>query len=148
MSLGRYVSDLEKGDVLDPVTYEMTPFVVREYCHGTDESREEFHAAVGQGGAQYAPPTLAHIDKIRLINKSCPEGAGPHARVHVQFHSRQHRLIPVGETLVASGVVSDRYEKRGRTYLDLEIELRTVESGELILQYWDTAILSYVQAEA
>ena len=145
MTLGRYVSDLEKGDRLEPVHYTMSPFVVREYCHGMGEGREEFHAPVAPGGLQLVPPPLVHIDKIRLIQHNCPLGAGPDARIHYQFHSKHHRLIPVGEELEASGIVSDRSQRKGRTYLDIDIELRVAGTHELIMQYWDTAILSYVR---
>lgn len=142
MTLGRYVSDLEEGDRLEPVRYRMTPFVVREYCHGMGEHREEFHAQ-GEDGTQLAPTPLVHIDKIRLIQRNCPGGAGPSARIHYQFHAKHHRLIPVGSDLVASGVVSRRYARKGRTYLDMKIELRVAATGELVIEYWDTAILSY-----
>jgi hypothetical protein len=143
MSLGRFVSDLEVGDVLAPVTYRMTPFIVREYAHGVDEIAEEFHRATTELGQQLVPPTLVHIDKIRLIKANCPDGPGPHARIHYQFHSVHHQLIPVGEDLTCSGTVARRYEKKGRVYLDLEIELRHAASGALLISYRDTAILNY-----
>ena len=143
MSLGRYVSDLEVGDVLRPVTYVMTPFVVREYCHGVDEIAEEFHCAVPGFPDQLVVPTLCHIDKIRLYNENCPEGPGPHARIHYQYHARHHKLIPVGATLICSGTVARRYEKRGRIYLDTEIELREADTGELVISYNDTVCLGF-----
>jgi hypothetical protein len=146
MALDGYVSDLETGDRLRPVRYRMSPFVVREYCHGVGEFREEFHAAT-PGGEQVAPPTLVHIDKIRLIQRSCPLGPGPNARIHYQFKSKHHRPIPVGADLAASGVVGARYEKKGRVYLDIDIELRDAHSDELIIEYHDTAILSYAKRE-
>lgn len=143
MSLGRYVSDLEAGDVLAPVTYVMTPFIVREYCHGVDEFAEEFHRELPRYGAQLVPPPLAHIDKIRLIKKNCPDGPGPHARIHYQFHTRQHKLTPVGVSLTASGVIARRYERKGRVHLEMSIEVRETGSGDLVVTYADTAILNY-----
>jgi hypothetical protein len=143
MTVGRYVSDLQVGDELKPVTYVMTPFVVREYCHGVGETAEEFHRALPEAGAQLVPPPLAHIDKIRLINENCPGGPGPHARIHYQFHTKQHKLTPVGASLTCSGVVARRYEKKGRTYLDMHIEVRETETGELVITYKDTALLNY-----
>lgn len=148
MTVDRYVSDLEEGDVLRPVSYVMTPFVVREYCHGVDEFAEEFHRALPEFGVQLVPPTLAHIDKIRLIKENCPGGPGPTARIHYQFHSRQHRAIPVGVSLTCSGHVARRYEKKGRTYLEMAIELRETASGELLVTYLDTAILNYSPSSA
>jgi hypothetical protein len=145
MALDGYVSDLESEDRLRPVRYTMSPFVVREYCHGVGEFREEFHAKTEAVGEQLAPPTLVHIDKIRLIHRNCPLGPGPNARIHFQFQSKHHRPIPVGKDLEASGIVSGRYEKKGRLYLDIDIELRMADTNELIMEYRDTAILSYGQ---
>ncbi|GAA5146056.1 hypothetical protein GCM10025768_04110 [Microbacterium pseudoresistens] len=148
MSIGRYVSDLEVGDELRSVTYEMTPFIVREYCHGIDEHAEEFHRAIEPFGAQLVPPPMTHIDKIRLIKENCPDGPGPNARIHYQFHSTHHKPIPVGATLVASGVIARKYEKKGRTYLEMDIEVRESDSGELVMSYNDTAILNYTPSSA
>lgn len=142
MSLGRYVSDLETGDVLAPVEYVMTPFVVREYCHGTGEHREEFHRAAGEQ-PQLVPPTLAHIDKIRLLHANCPGGAGPDARIHYEFATKQHAITPVGKRLVASAQVSRRYEKKDRTYLEIQIEVRVKDTRQLLVTYTDTAILAF-----
>jgi hypothetical protein len=143
MSLGRYTSDLEVGDVFEPVVYVLTPFMVREYCHGVDETAEEFHRSTVGFPGQLVPPTLVHIDKIRLYQKNCPLGAGQHARIHYQFRSRQHALIPVGTELVASGKVARRFEKKGRVYVETEIELRELATGRLLVEYTDTVILGY-----
>ena len=142
MSVGRYVSDLEPGDRLEPVRYVMSPFVVREYCHGIDEFAEEFHSDIVTG-VQYAPPTLAHIDKIRLYQRNCPEGAGPDARIHYRFRTRHHRPIPVGVELEARGEVLAKEERRGRIHVDMAITIVVAETGELVTEAWDTAILSY-----
>ncbi|MDR1212594.1 MAG: MaoC family dehydratase N-terminal domain-containing protein [Propionibacteriaceae bacterium] len=143
MSTGRYVSDLEVGDILAPVTYVMSPFIVREYCHGVDEIAEEFHRPAPGFPGQLAPPTLTHIDKIRIYKANCPDGPGPHARIHYQFHARCHRLVPVGAELTCSGRVARRYEKKGRVYVDTDIELRLTATDELLISYQDTVILGY-----
>ena len=36
MATGRYVTDLDTGDVLGPIDYTMSKFVVREYCHANE----------------------------------------------------------------------------------------------------------------
>ena len=36
MAVGRYVTDLDQGDVLGPLDYTMSKFVVREYCHANE----------------------------------------------------------------------------------------------------------------
>lgn len=143
MAIGRYVSDLETGDVFEPVEYVMSPFIAREYAHSVEESAPALIGDVVEE-EQLAAPTLVHIDKIRLLKRNCPDGRGPHARIHYEYHATHHDVIPVGERLVASGHVAERYEKRGRGYLRIEIELRCVADGRLLTSYQDTAVLSFI----
>lgn len=146
MAVGRYVSDLETGDVLEPVEYVMSPFIVREYAHSVEEQSPVLAGDV-PADEQLAPPTLVHIDKIRLLKRNCPGGRGPHARIHYEYHATHHDVVPVGERVVASGRVAERYEKRGREYLRMEIELRSAADGRLLTSYTDTAVLSFTPKE-
>jgi len=140
MAVGKYVSDLEVGDVLGPVEYVMSPFVVREYCHAN-----ELHHEFLQGNDdQIAPPTLVHLDKLRLCRHACPLGNGT-ARIHYEYDATFHDTIPVGEPLVVSGKVTERYEKRGRIYVVIEIDLRAKAGNRLLVSYRDTAIVSYLK---
>lgn len=144
MTLGKFVSDLSTGDVFESVVYEMTPFVVREYCHGVEETWEGFHAPSPESNdIQVAAPTLAHIEKIRLLKKNCPGGAGPTARIHFEYHAKHHEAIPAGTMIETSGKVTERIVKRGREYLHIEIEVRSQLTGQLFTSYRDTAILSF-----
>ena len=86
MAVGRCVSDLEQGDVLGPVEYTMSRFMIREYCHANELHHEYFQGSDGQ----VAPPTLIHLDKLRLYRHSCPQGTGPHARIHYEFDADFH----------------------------------------------------------
>lgn len=147
MSVGRYVSDLEVGDVLEPVRYTMTPFVVREYAHGIDEHAEEFHSDL-VAGTQLVPPPITHIDKIRLYKRNCPGGAGPDARIHYRFRTRHHRLIPVGVELEVSGEVLSKELRKGRTHMEMAIRVTLADTGELVTEAWDTAILAFRQDDA
>jgi hypothetical protein len=139
VAVGKYVSDLERGDVLGPVEYTMSPFVVREYCHA-NELHHEFFQGVDN---QVAPPTLVHLDKLRLYRHACPLGTGPDARIHYEFDATIHDEVPVGERLTVVGKVTDRYTKRGRDYVVMEIDLRAKSDNRLLVQYRDTAILAY-----
>ena len=139
MSIGRYVSDLDVGDVLGPVEYTMSPFMVREYCHANELHHEFFQGARGQ----IAPPTLIHLDKLRLYRHACPKGSGPHARVHVDFDATFHAPIAAGERLSVGGKVTQRYLKREREYVEIEMELRAAADGRLLVAYRDTVILAY-----
>lgn len=143
MATGRYIGDLDTGDTIGPVEYTMSAFMVREYCHAT-----ELHHDFLQGtNGPIAPPTLVHLDKLRLYRHGCPLGAGPDARIHFEFDAIIHGEVPVGERLSVAGRVTDRYQKRGRDYVVMEIELRRAADNLLLVGYRDTTILSYRQSK-
>lgn len=139
MAVGRYTTDLEKGDLLGPVEYTMSKFVVREYCHAN-----ELHQACYQGrDPQFAPPTLVHLDKLKLYKAACPAGTGPTARIHYQYDATIHAPVPVGVPLRVSGEVTDSYEKKGRTHVEMRIDLRVAADDRPLITYRDTVIVSY-----
>lgn len=139
MAVGRYTTDLDTGDVLGPIEYSMSKFVVREYCHAN-----EIHHPLYQGlDPKFAPPTLVHLDKLRLYKVACPEGTGPTARIHYEYDATIHKPIPVDQKLRVKGTVSERYEKRGRNYVVMEIDMRLAATDELLVSYRDTIIVSY-----
>jgi hypothetical protein len=147
--LGGYISDLEAGDVFAPVEYVVTPYMASEYAHGVEESCEWFHGPHSPAGRQIRPPTMIHVDKMRILEKNCLKeqriaGAkGPAARVHYEYHARHHSPACVGERLIVTGRIADRYVKRGRTYLLYELEVRTAD-GRLVTTYSDRTLLSYI----
>lgn len=146
--LGGYISDLEAGDVFEPVEYVLTSFMASEYAHGVEESCEWYHSRNAPGGRQMRPPTMIHVDKMRILEKNCLKERrvsgekGPNARVHYEYHARQHSPAYVGETLRVSGKISDRYVKRGRTYISYYLEVRTSD-GRLVTTYTDRTLLKY-----
>jgi hypothetical protein len=146
--LGGYISDLEAGDVFEPVEYVLTAYMCSEYAHGVEESREWFHGVQSPPGRQIRPPTMIHVDKMRILEKNCLKeqrvsGArGPDARVHYEYHARHHSPAFVGERLVVTGRITDRYVKRGRTYIDYALEVRTAD-GRLVTTYTDKTLLRY-----
>ena len=144
MSTGRYVSDLDRGDILGPVEYSLSPFVVREYCHAVELHQDYFQGSVDQ----IAPPTMIHLEKLRLYRHACPAGTGPTARVHIEFDATIHEAVHVGEKLRVQGKVSERYTRRGRDYVRLDIELRAASDSRLLMSYRDTVILAYRQQGA
>lgn len=146
--LGGSISDLEAGDVFEPVEYVVTPFICSEYAHGVEEDGECFHSARTPAGRQVRPPTMIHVDKMRILEKNCLKeqrvsGArGPHARIHYEYHARHHSPAFVGERLIVTGRITDRYVKRGRTYIDYALEVRTSD-GRLVTTYTDKTLLKY-----
>jgi len=73
LATGGYVCDLEVGDRIGPVEYTMSAFVVREYSHA-NELHHDFLQGIDD---PLAPPTLIHLDKLRLYRHGCPKGTGP-----------------------------------------------------------------------
>jgi len=137
MAIGRYVTDLDKGDVLGPLDYTISKFVVREYCHAN-----ELHQDCFQNDVRVAPPTLVHLDKLRLYKHACPAGTGPTARVHYEYHAKHHSPAYVGERVIVTGHIVDKYVKRGRPYLWYYLEVRTAD-GRLVTTSNDLTLLKY-----
>jgi hypothetical protein len=150
--LGGYISDLQKGDVFEPVEYELTAFMAREYAHGVEENWEGYHSDHVEGGRQMRPPTMIHADKMRILEKNCLKEQrisgmkGPDARIHYEYHARHHSPAFIGETLIVSGNITDRYIKRERDYLDYYLEVRT-KDGRLVTTYTDKTLLRYKPVE-
>lgn len=153
--LGGYVSELEPGDVLEPITYVLTPFLVREYCRGVEEWNEAFQSTAAYG-VQYAPPTLAHIDKIRLLRKNCPKTKNALslirpgvnvARVHYEYFATHRAAIEAGEELRAEASVTETYVKRARRYLEMELRVIRTRDEKTVTTYLDTSVLSYEETE-
>lgn len=139
MALGGYVSELEVGDRLGPLEYVMSPFVIREYGHANELHHEFLQGA----GAGIAPPTLVHLDKLRLYRHACPRGVGPSARIHYEFDATMHGEIRAGDRLRVSGEVTEAYRKRGRDYVVTSIELRRADDDALLVEYRDVTVLSF-----
>jgi hypothetical protein len=118
--LGGYISDLEAGDVFEPVEYELTAFMCREYAHGVEENCLKEQRV---GGAK-----------------------GPAARVHFEYFARHKSPAYVGEKLIVSGKITDRYIKRGRDYLEYYLEVKTSD-GRLVTVYTDKTLLAYKPVE-
>lgn len=139
MATGKYVSDLEAGDRLGPISYEVSAFTVREYCHSVELDHEMFLGIE----TPVAPPTLVHLDKLKLYEAACPMGTGPAARVHIEFDATYHAAVPIGTHVDVVGVATDRFEKRGRTYVTTDIKMTEARTGRALVDYRDTVILSY-----
>ena len=144
--LGGYISDLDTGDVFEPVEYELTPFICSEYAHGSEETSEFFHSPLNAAGRQMRSPTMIHADKMRILEKNCLQEQriagmkGPDARIHYEYHAKYHSAAYVGETLVVSGRIVEKYVKRGGTYLWYYLEVHT-KDGRLVTTYNDLTLL-------
>jgi hypothetical protein len=150
--LGGLISDLEAGDEFEPVRYMLTPLAAGQYAHGVEEHCEWFYSEASPWGRQIRMPTMIHSDKMRILEVNCPREArvsgmsAEDARIHYEYHARHHSPAFVGEELVVSGRIADRYERRGREYLLYELEVRTAD-GRLVTEYSDRTVLKYLKEE-
>jgi len=146
------ISDLETGDEFAPVRYTVTSLMTAEYAHGVEETDEWFLSANNPLGRQVRIPLMIHADKMRLLEANCPAEArlsgkhGPDARVHYEYHARHRSPAFVGEELLVTGRIVERYMKRGRVYLHYQMEVHTAD-GRLVTEYTDRTLLKYRPGE-
>lgn len=137
--LGRWMSDLDTGDELAPVHRAVTPFLIREYAHAVEDAADRHQ----QGPDMIAPPTFIHAEKKRLLEHSCPDGVGPTARMHLSYDAVHHAVIPAGTVITTQGRVTDRFEKKGREHVVIEIEVRDKVTGQVYTTYTDSSLLNF-----
>ena len=139
MATGGTVAELDEGDVLGPVEYRLSSFVIREYAHAV-----ELHHPVFQGVEELImPPTLVHLDKLRLYRHACPKGTGPSARIHFEYDVEVFAPAFAGDLLRVTGTVVDRYSRKGREFVVMQIDMERAETGELLMRYVDRVILAF-----
>lgn len=146
--LGKTIADLEAGDVFKPIRYALTSFMCAEYAHAMEDTTEWYYSARAPFDRQLRPPGMIHADKMRLLEENCDEErrmAGirtDDARIHYEYDAQHHSPAFVGEDLIVTGQILDKYEKRGGEYLYYELRVETSD-GRLITTYNDRTLLSY-----
>jgi hypothetical protein len=87
-------------------------------------------------GALY-PPIAANLT-VLCFGQVCPD-----AVIQTRQYLRAHRRVDAGTELVTTGRVAARYEKRGRSYVDVETTVATAaEPDEPV---W-TSVVSFTPA--
>lgn len=146
--LGRTIADLEAGDVFRPVRYTLTAFMCAEYAHAMEDVTECYYAETEAYGRQIRPPTMIHSDKMRLLEANCDlerrlSGIRTDdARIHYEYDAQYHSPAFVGEDIVVSGRIVDKYVKRGREYIYYDLKVETGD-GRLITTYRDRTLLRF-----
>ena len=110
MATGRYVTDLDQGDVLGPVEYTMSKFVVREYCHANELHQACFQNDATDRAADARPPRQAAAVQA---SPAPPARARPRAST-TSTTRRSTRRFRSDVPLRVKGTVTERYEKKGR----------------------------------
>jgi hypothetical protein len=95
---------------------------------------------------------MIHSDKMRLLEANCAAERRmsgirtDDARIHYEYDAVQHSPAYVGEELVVSGRIIDKYAKRGREFLHYELQVKTAD-GRLVSTYRDRTLLRYRKAD-
>lgn len=144
MATGGVVTDLDKGDRLGPIEYTLSRFVVREYSHAVEMHQPCFH----DDEPMLMPPTLIHLDKLRLYSAACPKGTGATARIHYEYDCEVFEPVHPGDVVIVSGEVTDRFNKKGRDYVVMEMKLHRKSDGALLIRYIDHVILAFASKAA
>ena len=146
--LGKTMADLDTGDVFKPIRYVLTAFQCAEYAHGMEDTTEYYYSAVLPFDRQLRPPAMVHADKMLLLEENCNlerRIAGiktDDARIHYEYSAQHHSPAFVGEELVVSGRIVEKYRHRGGEYLHYEVKVETAD-GRLVTTYTDRTLLSY-----
>lgn len=74
-------------------------------------------------GALY-PPIAANLT-VLCFTQVCPE-----AMIQTRQNLRCHRRVDAGVELITTGRITQRYEKRGRTYVDVETTVVTADAPD------------------
>jgi hypothetical protein len=149
--LDALISDLEPGDEFRPVRYQLTEFMAQEYAHGTEQDPDDFLIEIDGELRQARMPTAVHSDKMRLLEENTEEkrlggGYAKDARVHYEYEAQHHSPAFVGEEIVLTGRITDKYERKGRHYLAYQIEVKTAD-GRPVTTYHDRTLLRYREDE-
>lgn len=116
---------LPAGHVFEPVTYRVTAEAVAAYCDAVGIEHPWYTGASPFGGP-IVPPTIITSDYSALLAQVLPPFTGMHAKHRLELFAP----IPVDAPVHVTGVLEEKYVKRGRHYLVVAYEARG-EDGTL-----------------
>src|SRR6478672_25591 len=108
----RSFSEMTPGTVLDPLRLTVSAAANERYWRAAGADHPLLSA-----GALY-PPIAANLT-VLCFNELCPDPV-----IQTRQLLRCHARGETGMELVTAGAVTDRYEKRGRDYVDVRTEVR------------------------
>jgi hypothetical protein len=104
------------GTVLPELRVTVSPAANERYWRNAGVDHEALRA-----GALY-PPIAANLT-VLCFQQVCPE-----AMIQTRQKLRAHRRAEAGAELLTTGRVADRYEKRGRVYVDVVTTVTTADA--------------------
>lgn len=111
-------ADLVPGAVLAPLRLTVSASANERYWRAAGVDHPVLVA-----GALY-PPIAANLT-VLCFAQLCGD-----AMIQTRQRLRSHRRVDAGVELVTTGRVTRRYEKRGRTYVDVETTVTTADAPD------------------
>ncbi len=137
--------DIVKGMQLPDMTYTITSEILEKYLDGIDDLNplyldDEYAKKTPFGGRVVPPISMAIYTTVSSVIK--PMGVvTPPGLVHAYQRYEFSGVVRPDEKLVIKSVVADKYEKKGRKYVQLKSEVFN-EKGEKVGTGWLTPIWS------
>lgn len=111
-------ADLPAGAAIGPFRVTVSPAANDRYWQAAGVDHPSLRA-----GHLY-PPIAANLT-ILAFQQHCPDPV-----IQTRQYLRCHRAQTAGVELVVTGTVGARYEKRGRTYIDVATTIATADRAE------------------
>ena len=111
-------SELAPGILLGPLRLTVSAAANERYWRAAGVDHPTLVA-----GALY-PPIAANLT-VLCFAQVCPD-----AMIQTRQHLWCHRRVDAGVELVTTGRIADRYDKRGRTYVDVETTVATSDAPD------------------
>lgn len=124
------------GEQLGPIEYPVKSGHVKQYTEDWDDPNAAYLEGSSFGGPIVPPAYRAGLDSFSLL------GSKYNARATVGVTTEHKFINPLkpDQTVTVTGVLADKFIKRGVEYVLIEYELRD-ESGALIRQSVDRIAL-------
>jgi hypothetical protein len=120
-------SELRPGQELGPLRLTVSAAANERYWRAAGADHPRLRA-----GTLY-PPIAANLTIL------CFQLTVPDAMIQTRQRLVCHRAASAGGELITTGTVADRYEKRGREYVDIEAHVTTAEApAEPLWDSWVT----------
>jgi hypothetical protein len=117
-------ASLQPGEALGPLRLTVSAEANERYWRAAGADHARLRA-----GALY-PPIAANLTIL------CFQLTVPDAMIQTRQRLRCHRSVQSGGELVTTGRVVERYEKRGREYVDIEAHVVAADRPDMPL--WDS----------
>ncbi|MGO9873695.1 MAG: hypothetical protein ACLPVY_07835 [Acidimicrobiia bacterium] len=117
-------AELQVGQPLVRLRVTISPAANQRYWQAAGVE----HALLA-AGALY-PPIVANLTIL------CFQQTVPDAMIQTRQRLKCHRIALAGCELVTTGRIVDRYDKRGREYVDLEASVTTADAPDSIV--WES----------